>query len=168
MLAVGLLLPHAVAQDDAPPKEPLVAPLPDSVVYTMTFSKPKRASTAKAGDPSKQLLGDTYVRTLEVTKSGSIRREKTTWSNNKTTEAWVTGGMNVTEDQTGQIAIAQISGPNEKKGDGKSDFPMFTWINLKNYKDVENVSGKKCYVYKQTLPLTQVLAGYFEQVSGMS
>lgn len=160
---------QAQEQEIPPPTAPFVAPVPDSISWKMAFSKPKRAEGAKPDtDPTKQLSGDRYVRTVDVIKSGTLRREITVWSNGFTAQSWVVDGLNVSEDPSKELVIMPVAGSSKEKKDGVADFPLFSWINLKNYKGVEEIGGKKCYAYKQAVPMTQVAPGYFATLPGMS
>lgn len=150
----GLL---ARGEAPTPPPDPQLAPLPESVSYTKSFTYPPKPENPNATEEEKALQRFKSqfpeVAKLEVIKTGQIRKEIEHFTNGSSLERWKSGQITflVNSASPGQI---WVTGPGMTPGESaastqnEADFSELTWVNQGSYRGEEAGQGVKYFVYK--------------------
>lgn len=159
VLAVGLFLlsnllcgAQTVGQANLipPPKEPLVALVPESAQWTITVSYSDGSNTGKSAGskPTHRLRQIASVKTQE------LKHDVLIYDDGKTEETWYSGKMVLIPSSNGQrVALADFESTNEKvygeEGNPVSSlgFPGVGWLKLKYYDKVVPIQNFTCYHY---------------------
>jgi hypothetical protein len=94
-----------------------------------------------------------------VAKAKTIYREERVFSNGKKFETWRVGAMQISAlPGSGELAISEpsasdigLTDPEAYTDYSKTDFPGFEWISKKNYLGVQEMAGRQCLVFKDSV-----------------
>ena|SRR5215210_941075 len=148
-LGAGLTL-HA--QEAAPqptvPPGPLLNKAPALAQWTVTI---KSAGETPAASPAPGEKGEKPQppagnERIGVVQTGNIRHEVRVRGTQVTSDAWSVDGTYITVDPSTKVARVSAGG-----GASTQDFPEIAWVSAKNFSGIQDVSGKKCIVFKDKL-----------------
>ena len=146
--AMTLPLQKAVCQtDDVADKKP-VPPLvatPSGYAHWRIVLTPLAPPMAGKLDP--------VISEMDFTKSPSMASKVNTWSDGKSSEDWIVEGyfLSTTPNRPDVYLSPMKMRPSGFGNDFNAVYPGFAWLDLKYYKDIVRVDGKKCYHYVDDL-----------------
>jgi len=138
------LATFVIAQETtAKPTAPFLAKLPAQTCWKMDFT-PLTSAPAISATPGD--AGMPPKKQYQMTHSGNMRQEITTYIDGSTTEIWVIDRiLFVKAPHAGTFTsttLVQTPYPN-----GLPDFMDLSWVDLDHFKGVEEKNGQKCFVY---------------------
>ena len=153
-----------------PPTEPFIKKVPLPGAWTITFTRPAEEETVDMAEIRKLMItslgpdspivkslenskpfAKPMVRTMVVTKTSDFAKEAVKYSDETTQTSYVFNVARITKHIAFDGLIrsrtaAEIGSytPNYTK----EDFQGFEWLSLKNYKEIQPVQGRPCYVFE--------------------
>lgn len=160
LLALSLLAASAqssLGQDIPPPKFPVLARLPESAAWTMSYRYPTDAKSDASPTPTPK--PNPYVfsdrkRTVTVSKAGQVWNEQIEWTSGNHTELWIYNNMRAgIIPGTKKLALIPFSAESAESFDyRRMDFEGLDWIKPENYKGLAKWQGKPVYFFEEGSP----------------
>lgn len=158
ILPLGLCLSFALSRgaELEPPKEPILARLPQAASWTVNF-KYKSDDGATAGGSAATLIPSNpnafsdQKRRVTVLKKDRVWNEQILWKSGPTTELWIYENVRLLEQPgTGIIGYKPWSTENKVGFDYRAaDFEGLEWISLENYRGSFKYEGKLAYMFEK-------------------
>jgi hypothetical protein len=159
---------HAAETGVLPPKAPFIAELADSASWEVSISypdgipkddNPELIQKALAADPSLELpwalkpLKARHPARQVITVTGALQKEEITYHDSEGEVRWVIDGLLVSPIR-GQDGDYQISTRDTARAEPFAfrKYEGFDWLAEKNYRGVEMLDGRRCWVFRQDPP----------------
>ena len=160
-----------------PPKEPFLNRVSIPGAWTVTFTRPAEdevvdmegvlklmgaaAEPLKPGSP-KVVVAKPMVRTLTVTRTTDFAKEAVKFSDETTQTSYIFNVARVTKHVSYQGLIRSRTDSDVSTYSpnfANADFTGFEWLSAKNFKGVQDLQGRKCYVFEdeQVVPTSALM-----------
>lgn len=158
----------AAEKDVQPPKAPFIAEPADAACWEVSISypdgipkddNPELMKKALAADPSLELpwalkpLKARHPARQVITVTGALQKEEIAYHDAEGEVRWVIDGLLISPNR-GQDGDYQVSTRDTARAEPFAfrKFEGFDWLAEKNYRGVEAVNGRRCWVFSQDPP----------------
>lgn len=148
-----VLLASAGYAQDTPPKPtaPFLAKLPAAANWRMDFTllQPLPAPPIHGtipGTAHKKPEAPHSKKQFQVTRTGDVSLELTTWSDGTSTQLWRTKGVLFLKAPPSTY-YAILPESDDPSPTAQPDFRDLGWVDLNHFTGVKQINGQNCYVY---------------------
>jgi len=150
---------RATADDSVSPRPPFLQLPPEWASWGMTVVPKQDGDSKNPAHKEQQLVK------MQVTQTGKIKQEISTWSDGQTSEAWTINGKKLVENSKDHALILIDPAHNQSAGYYmRYDLALLSWVSLSTYVHAETHANHHCYLYKNaasTSPASKPADGRF-------